>query len=245
MQKIWTENILVNWENISEKGHLSLHSLSLFLVRAAINHAEHLDFGFSTTSQERESWVLFRLNIKIKSLPKLNENIRVVTWPGKITGITASRGFEMYGSDSSEKLCVASSDWLVINLDTRKPQRLEKYFKSEFLNPDKIALDEVPAKFNYRGNFQELFKIRTFYTDLDMNGHVIAHNYFKWLQDAAAINHYNKTPSFIQMNYINECKRDEIISIKIAKEDGMSYMGFNETSNKVAFTAGVVFGLDD
>lgn len=241
MKKIWTENILVNWENISEKGHLSLHSLSLFLVRAAINHAEHLNFGFSTTSRERESWVLFRLNIKINSLPKLSENIKIITWPGKISGITASRGFEMYGSTSGEKLCVASSDWLVINLDTRKPQRLDKYFKSEFLNPDKIALEKIPAKFNFRGNFDELFKIKTFYTDLDMNGHVIAHNYFKWLQDAATINHNGKTPSFIQMNYINECKLDETISIRCNKDDNISYLGFNETSDKVAFTAGLLF----
>lgn len=241
MKKIWTEDIFVNWENTSENGKMSLHALSLFLVRAAINHAEHLDFGFSTISHEKQSWVLFRMNIKIDSMPTLNQNIKVVTWPGKISGISASRSFEIYSQDEKTKFASASSDWLIINLETRKPQRLDKYQGSEYLNPDKIALGKMPVKFDFRGEFENLFNIKTFYTDLDMNGHVIAHNYFKWLQDAIYVKYGNKTPKYLQMNYINECKLGENIAVKISKTDGLSFSGYNETTGKTAFTAGISF----
>ncbi|NOY49520.1 MAG: hypothetical protein GXO88_03000 [Chlorobi bacterium] len=241
MQKIWTEKIPVNWENTSANGKLSLHALSLFLVRAAINHAEHLDFGFSTISNERQSWVLFRLNLKIEKLPALNSKIKIITWPGRISGISASRGFEMYDEESGKILCLASSDWLIIDMDSRKPQRLDKYQGSEYLNPEKIALRKIPTKFSFKGEFDELFKIKTFYSDLDMNGHVIAHNYFKWLQDAIRFSFGDKIPKYLQMNYINECKNDEEISIRVNRMDGTSFMGFNITSGKTAFTAAVSF----
>ena len=241
MEKIWREDFVVSWDKTNVNGRLSFNAMSLFLVSTAINHAEHLDFGYSTISKENVSWVLFRLNIKINRLPLLNEKIYIKTWPGKITGITATREFEMYLEGTNEKLCMANSDWLIIDLDSRKPQRLDKYKDAEFLSLNKKALEEKPPKVNIKCNFEESFLVNTHYSDLDMNGHVIAHKYFSWLQDAVYQLHGDKEPSFIQMNYFNECNMNEEVSIKHCNDDKQSFMGLKQGNGKPAFTAAVVF----
>ena len=241
MDKIWKEKIKVNWEETALNGRLSLNALNLFLVRSAVNHSEHLDFGYSTISKENISWVLFRMNIQINRLPLLNEEITIVTWPRSISGISASRDFEMTSDDTGETLCKASSDWLIIDLDSRKPQRMDRFTDKDYLHNNKKALSEKPPKTKNRCDFKELFTVKTHYSDLDMNGHVIAHKYFSWLQDAVYKQYGDKEPSFIQMNYFNECDMNEEISIKYCPEDKQSFMGLKLKNGKPAFTAAVVF----
>ena len=240
MEKIWKEDFVVSWDKTNVKGRLSFNALSLFLVSTAINHAEHLDFGYSTISKENVSWVLFRLNIKINRLPILNEKINIKTWPGKITGITATREFEMYSEGTNEKLCMATSDWLIIDLDSRKPQRMDKYKDADFLTLNKNALDQKLPKVNIRCQFEDLFTVKTQYSDLDMNGHVIAHKYFSWLEDAVYKKFGDKEPNFIQLTFFNECNMDEEILIQHCPDDNLSFKGIKTKNEKSAFTAAVV-----
>lgn len=241
MKKIWKEQRLVNWEDTAMNGRLSLKALNLFLVRSAINHAEHLGFGYTELIKENISWVLFRLNIKIERMPVLNEEIVVVTWPGKLFGISASREFQIFSKQSDELLCSATSDWLIIDLETRKPQRMDRFEGAEYLNTGKKALNQKPPKFNGRCEFEELFSVKTYYSDLDMNGHVIASKYFTWLEDAVFQMHGDKKIDFLQMSYFNECHLDEDISIRFCPEDKLSFMGHKLKSDKTAFTAVVSF----
>ncbi len=241
MKKIWKEKFKVNWEETTLNGNLSLSALNLFLIRAAARHSEHLNFGYSTLSKENISWVLYRLNIKINRLPLLNENISIITWPRSVSGISASRDFEMTSDDSQEILCKATSDWLLINLDSRKPQRMKKFTDSKYLNINKKAIDEIPVEINKKCDFKNLFSVKTRYSDLDMNGHVIAHKYFSWLQDAIYLLHGDKQPSFIQMNYFNECDINEEISIKYCPDNILNFMGLKLNNGKSAFTSIITF----
>ena len=236
-----TEVHAVAWDNISMNNHLYWADLNRMLQQAAVNHAEQLGFGFTDISKENISWVLFRMNIQINRLPLLNEEITIVTWPRSISGISASRDFEMTSDDTGETLCKASSDWLIIDLDSRKPQRMDRFTDKDYLHNNKKALSEKPPKTKNRCDFKELFTVKTHYSDLDMNGHVIAHKYFSWLQDAVYKQYGDKEPSFIQMNYFNECDMNEEISIKYCPEDKQSFMGLKLKNGKPAFTAAVVF----
>ena len=241
MNKIWEERRQIKWEDTVMNSVLSLKALNLILVGSAINHAEHLGFGFSQLSKENISWVLFRLNIKIERLPVLNEKIKVITWPRDLSGISASRDFQILLEESDELLCSASSDWMIIDLKTRKPQKMDRFIGSEYLNPSKLALQDKVKKLNAKCDFKELHTVNTYYSDLDMNGHVIASKYFAWLEDAIYKVHGDKKLAFLQMNYYNECLINEEISVKFCPENDNKFMGLKLNNNKVAFTAGVEF----
>lgn len=237
MQGSRSEIRTVNWEEISKDGHLSLKALNLFLVSSAVKNAEQLGFGYSNLVKNNSSWVLYKLKIKIERLPILNENIKVVTWPRELAGISASREFQIFSAESNELIVTASSDWLIIDLTSRKPQRMSRFMNSEYLNPGKMALNENFPEFNSKCQFKEIFKVKTQYSDLDLNGHVIASKYFEWLENAVFQTYEEIKIDFLQMDYLHECHINEEVSIRICPDDKTSFVGIKTKNNKLAFRA--------
>jgi acyl-ACP thioesterase len=235
MDNFWCEERIINWEETSLNGRLSLRSLSLILVNSAIKSAESLGFGFSRLILDNASWVLYKLNIKIERLPLHNEKIKVITWPRDFSAITASREFQIFSSVNDELLVSATSDWLIINLETRKPQRMSRFMTDEYLNPNSNVLDQNFPIFPSNDEFEEVFSQKAQYSDLDMNGHVIASKYFEWVDNAIYETHGEKELDFMQIHYLHECKLGENISIRVSKEDYLCFEGLKINTNKAAF----------
>ena len=81
---------------------------------------------------------------------------------------------------------------------------MDRFENANYLNPDKKALLHKPPKFNIKCQYEELYSTKTHFSDLDMNGHIIASKYFTWLDDAINKLHEQKKIDFLQMNYYNE-----------------------------------------
>lgn len=237
MQGSWSEIRTVNWEETAKNGHLSFKALNLFLVNSAIKNAEQLGFGYSNLVKNNSSWVLYKLKIKIERLPILYENIKVVTWPRELAGISASREFQIFSVESNELIVSATSDWLIIDLTSRKPQRMSRFMNAEYLNPGKTVLNETFPVFNSKCQFEELFKIQTQYSDLDLNGHVIASKYFEWLENAVFQTYGEVEIDLLQMDYLHECHINEEVSIGICPDDKSSFVGIKTKNDKPAFRA--------
>lgn len=239
MKRIWETKLQIAWDETSPTGKLSLTGLSLLLQRAAVEHAEHLGFGFSETSKDNVSWVLFRLNLEIKRLPKWQENVRVKTWPRAIEKISAFREFVLL-SESGELLCYATSEWMIIDLTTRRPQKMDRFETLKHLNTPTKALDIPLPKLKSKCEFKSLFKVTNRYSDLDMNGHTNARKYFDWLTDAIHELHPKKEIFFLQMNYFTECHAGEEIDIQYCVEDKTTFQGLKLANGKIAFIAQLV-----
>jgi len=240
MEKIWNKQLQVGWDETNLNGKLSLTGLSLILQRAAVEHAEHLGFGYSEISKDNVSWVLFRLNIELFRLPEWKEKIRIQTWPREIIGLAAFRDFILL-SEKGEVLCNASSEWLVIDLTTRRPQRMDRFKELAHLNTATKALTYKPSSLNTKCDFTPLFNVTTRHSDLDLNGHTNARKYFDWLDDAIYQVHKEKEISFLQMNYLNECHLGEEITIEFCEEDKKTFRGLKKENGKTAFIAQVQF----
>lgn len=240
MKRIWGKKLQVAWDETSPTGKLSLTGLSLILQRAAVEHAEQLGFGFTETSKDNISWVLFRLNLEIKRLPKWQENVVVQTWPRAIEKISAFREFVLL-SESGEVLCNATSEWMIIDLTTRRPQLMNRFKSLEHLNTPTKAFDIPLPKLNSNCDFESIFSVTNRYSDLDMNGHTNARKYFDWLTDAIHELHSEKEISLLQMNYFSECNSGEEIDIQYCIEDKTTFRGLKQTNGKVAFIAQMTF----
>lgn len=239
MKKIWSKTQQISWDETSPNGKLSLTGLSLILQRAAVEHAEHLGFGFTETSKDNVSWVLFRLNLEIKRLPKWQENVKVQTWPRAIQKISAFREFVLL-SESGEVLCNATSEWMIIDLTTRRPLKMDRFESLKHLNTPTKAFDISIPKLKNKCAFESIFSVTNRYSDLDMNGHTNARKYFDWLTDAIHELHPEKEISFLQMNYFNECYAGEEIDIQYCVEDKATFQGLKLANGKIAFIAQLI-----
>ncbi len=232
------ENHTVSWEDTTIDNHLSITALNSMLLQAAVNHAEHLGFGFTNTSKEDLSWVLLRINLKINKLPSWKEKFTVVTWPSRVKAITAFREFEVKG-EQGEIFCVATSEWSVINLKTRRPQRMSILGDLIDLFSEKAILDTPFEKLDPKLEFEELFSVKVRYSDMDMNGHANAGKYFDWLSDAIYEVSGTNDVAFVSFNYFHECLLGDTLIIEKSKNIPGFIRGFKTKENKMAFWAKV------
>jgi len=232
---------LISWDDTSPAGTLNLTGLNIMLQRAAVEHAEQLGFGYQVMSKKNLSWVLVRMNIEILRLPNWREEVILTTWPRHLSTISAFRDYTLINKQSEELLCNASSEWLLIDLTTRRPQKMEEHRDLEVFVMEKNALSHKTPKIQRDLNYEDLFKIKSLYSSLDMNGHTNARKYIDWLDDAIYEVHGERKFSFLHMAYFHECKYNEEVIIQVGMRDNSVFQGLKSKNNQVAFRAKVEF----
>lgn len=238
-KKIWESRQMISWDDTSPAGTLNLTGLNILLQRAAVDHAEHLGFGYQVMSRQNLSWVLIRANIEINRMPKWRERIRLVTWPREMARLSAFREYSMFAEESGEVLCNASSEWLLIDLDTRRPQKMDGHRKYEQYATKREALTRKMPRVTKSCNYRDLFTIKPRYSTLDMNGHANARKYIDWLDDAIYEIHGQKELGFMHMSYFHECTYGEELVIQYCLDDDTVIRGWKAEREQIAFLAKV------
>ncbi len=170
-------------------GFVSMPSVCNWLQEAASIHAEQL--GFSKTdfdaAGENISWVLTRLVVKMDAFPKWEDEVQVVTFPRGGRKIVAWRDFEIFASDGS-RLGAASSEWMIIDLATRKIVAVPEHVFS-CLDPSvEPVLGADPftprLKFPEGEGVGEPLRFRAQRSHIDLNGHVNNVHYIEWMLES-------------------------------------------------------------
>lgn len=164
----------------------TLPALCNWFQEAAHLHAESLKFSKSdfNSAGENVTWVLTRLRIEINRLPNWEEPFTLLTFPRGGKRIVAWRDFSM-SSESGESLAVASSEWMVIDLSSRKIQPIPPRVFSAANTARTPLLGENP--FSKRLDFPPSpppsapLAFRAQHSHIDMNGHVNNVRYVEWL----------------------------------------------------------------
>ena len=99
--------------DVDYKGHLFLHHLLRFLQESAYIHANENNFGYDFLKTENKFWVLSRISMEIKQLPKWDDEIQVTTWTSGPEGLFAKREFQL--SVNGQLYVSVSSCWLVVD----------------------------------------------------------------------------------------------------------------------------------
>lgn len=215
------------FEQIFEKGfevssyctdslkRLNVEYLSKFFQEAAWMHAEELKVGFSDLGKTGKAWVLSRVTFQIKQLPLWGEKIVLKTWPSGVNSIFALRNFEFY-NEENKTIIAGSSAWLIIDIASRKPQRVEPYITSvPIVDKDNYFQVRTEKIQDVKGVARiKLFESQ--YTDIDMNGHVNNTIYIRWIIDSYSFEfHSSHQLEKISLNYISETGVGEMIEILV------------------------------
>mgnify|MGYP005835464451 CR=1 FL=1 len=160
------------------KGRLHPLSLFNFMQELASTHADRLGFSVQQLMQKQMTWVLSRLHLKILKKVYWKENIIGRTWPSERVGKYALRDFEFY-NEKKELIATATSSWMVIDLEKRRPLKLDDLFTSDFIRQQRALPDDFPPLPQVTHNqYEKEFMVG--FTDLDMNRHVNHVRYIVW-----------------------------------------------------------------
>ncbi len=167
-------------------GVASLPSVCNYLQEAASLHAEQLGFSKSNFASEGEniSWVLTRLRVQMTRYPRWEEKVVVETCPRGGRRITAYRDFVLRVGD--EAIGVATSEWVIIDLVTRKVVAVPAFVFDHVNDVRPPVLGGDPfAKLRWAGSPTEnARRFRARRGDIDLNGHVNNVHYVEWVVEA-------------------------------------------------------------
>ncbi len=128
MKKSWEDEYSIPFGEVDTKNEVFLPTLWNLMQETAWNHATHLKLGYSDLADQKYFWVLSRLSIHMDEYPGWGEKIKVKTLLTGMGRLFALRHFSI-ANLKGDPLGAAKSAWLVLDLKSRRPQRIEPVFK--------------------------------------------------------------------------------------------------------------------
>ena len=203
-------------------GLATLPTIYNFLQEAASMNAESL--GFSKTNfasaGENVSWVLTRLVVRMDRYPKWEDEVSVATFPRGGRKIVAWRDFELFNS-SGARLGAASSEWMLIDLATRRIVAIPEAVFAAADPADVPVLGEMPFtkfKFPAAPDAQPL-AFRAQKSHIDLNGHVNNVHYIEWMLEPCADAH----PSAMEVVFRSETLAGDDVLVACAADAPRTY----------------------
>lgn len=121
------------------EGLLSLTSLTSNIIDIATDHANSLEIGNPSMSEMNAGWVLSRLTIDMKSLPKINSHYILKTWIEDFNRHFSARCFSV-SSPEGEIYGYCRTIWLIIDAVSHKNLGLSHLH----LPPEMISGESAP-----------------------------------------------------------------------------------------------------
>lgn len=210
---IWQQSFSVRaYETRSGKG-LSLTSLCNYLQETASRHAQSLGVSVDRLLDDGRTWVLSRMAVKLDAVPAWQEDIHVLTWPSGARKLFALRDFCVL--DTNRRVIGAGiSAWLVIDVNSRRPIRLDHYLDRLNVKCHEHALSADLEKLPGLDAWDAVQRFRVRHHDLDINRHVNNVKTIEWALEAVpvAVQHAC-LPVELEVNFLGEAfAGEEVVS---------------------------------
>ena len=219
-------------------GRATLPTICNLLQEAASLHAASLGFGKGdfAAAGENISWVLTRMVVKMNRYPIWEDELTVETFPRGGRKIVAWRDFEVKDA-KGETLGVASSEWMIIDLATRKIHAIPEnvFAANDPANTPVLGLEPF-AKFRFPesgGQFSsEAERIPLLHSEgalhfrfvaqksqIDLNGHVNNVHYISWMLEPCE----SRCPAEMEVVFRSETFAGDEVRVETAAADGFTY----------------------
>ena len=167
-------------EDFDAKGNIKASSLMYAFQEIAGAHADSLGFGFDDLIANNYIWVLTKLRFEIKEKLEADKDYILRTYPRPRKGVTFYRDYYIYDGDM--QVAVGTSQWCIINFETRRIERAKIDFDGTYI--DSEPFENGIEKFKV--DQESLVKIgshKVTEDDLDDNEHVNNCRYAVMVED--------------------------------------------------------------
>ena len=216
---------------LCREGELTLKNIINYFIETTNHHSNFVGLANEDLMTKDYTWMIYKWRIKVLKYPKAFQRIKVRTWASGFKSLKAFREFEIYLGD--EKIAYASSIFLLIDLESRKPVKIgdkisEIYKINDLKFFDKIERINEPIDREPINNFDYIILRR----DIDLNNHVNNSVYAELLCEAMPKYLYKKKFSDININYTKELLLGDHIFIDVYLKDDKLYFFFKNREKK-------------
>lgn len=220
---------------------LKVSSLANMFIQAAWQHAEELGWGADELAKQNLAWVLSSVHIKIEKLPLWKQHIQCKTWPKGTNRLFYLRDFILY-DEANNKIATATSNWLIIDIERRRPKFIELDKVTFEQNIDKHAIKGLVPPIKFEGNPEFELEYTIKYSDIDINKHLTTTRYIDLLFDTYSPDELQGKDTKEIIFYFNkEVKFNEKVKMLRGErpDNTTCFQLVNETKGNVAFLAQV------
>jgi acyl-ACP thioesterase len=210
--------------------------LCSYFQEVASEHALRLGVGYRQLEEQGMFWVLSRLLLKVEKMPVWHEEITIETWAKGTDRLFALRDFRVRNA-AGEVLCTATSYWLILHTDSRRPVRPEPFFSR--LKHQEDAVEDVADKLDEAKREAELYRLQVQYADLDHNRHVNNLRYIAWMFNCFDLAFYEQYQlREMQINFLSEVREGAELSIcrKLKADQRFLISGYEQNQPAPCFS---------
>ncbi len=209
---------------IDRARRVTVASLINLMQEAAVQNVMELNLSVWDLAEKQMSWVLVRKNLQIVRMPKLNETIRVVTYPAGFDRLFTYRDYLVF--DANDKLIAKSSSaWLLMNTNTRKMERVPDDIKEKGNYDTTHCLDKPINKLSAIEQVDLYKDFDVHWHDTDFNNHLSNIRYMQWTFET--INFYVENKGRLKsldIIYKSECFWKDKVRVLTQKIDERNYL---------------------
>lgn len=165
----YTEKLIFTAADFDAKGSVRASSLMHAFQDVASAHAETLGFGYEPMISQNYIWVLSKVRFRLEGDLEAGREYRLETYPRPKKGVTWFRDYYIY--DGETLMAAGTSQWCIINFETRRIERTKLDFGGEFI--DHEAFEDGIGKIKITEEGMDLIDTHPVTEDdLDINQHV-------------------------------------------------------------------------
>ncbi len=224
LDKIGTYPFVAEPFHVDFTGHLTIGVLGNQLLNAAGFHSHDRGFGIDRLNQEQHTWVLSRLALEMKDLPKQYEPYTIETWVENVYRLFTDRNFAVLNKDG-KPVAYGRSVWAMINTETRKPVDLMAIHNGDIAGYicDKECPIEKPSRIKVSSQ-EPVAVLPVKYSDMDINGHVNSIRYIEHILDLFPLDTFKeKRVKRFEMAYVAETMAMDTMAYYIDKVDDNNF----------------------
>ena len=229
---VWQEDVFLRFATIDCSDRLTLGAAVGLCQDAATSHAEILNVGRDSMYKSGQAWILSRFSVFIEKRPLYRTNISLKSWPSGIEKLFALRDF-LIEDESGNAMLRGRSSWLVIDVNKRRPIRIESMSDMLLINEGLGVFNSSPSALAVRDNLSISGERIAAYSDIDYYGHVNNVRYVQWLLDICPHDLLCKTNQIrFDINFLNETLPGEKVELYSVNIDPSNYIPDNASTEQ-------------
>lgn len=199
---------------------LTVPAMAQIFQEVAEMHSTATGIGYHDLIKDDHIWVLSRVSYRVLNrFPRLDENVKVRTWSKCSDGLMAQREFEIL-SGMNEVLVAGTSMWVILNIKTRRVERLDQEIMSHYPHHDQAALGFVSPRLRLSQELAEVRRFNVEFSSIDKAQHVNNAEYIRWMMNLLPEEVQKDGILGLDINYVLETHPGEEVVISMAQEAG-------------------------
>lgn len=134
-------------------------------------HSKEIGKSHEEMIRQRKAWVLISCKIQLVKPIKAFDTVEIGTWAYGFDKMYGNRNYVILDTNGN-KMAYGDTKWILIDLDTRIPLRIEPEDAAGFSEGDAIPMEKCSRKLRLSEKKERREPVKVLKTYIDTNGHM-------------------------------------------------------------------------